>query len=248
MRPCPFGAVGASRAVSARPAAGGGELLERRGSTDSWRAPAAAMGGEPGVRAGSVADGRGACPFAAGGEGCLATVGAPSFSPSASSTAIGVLTLTPSVPSAISSFDTLPSSTASTSMVALSVSISAMMSPGLMVWPSLTSHLASLPSSMVGDSAGIRISVGMVSLRRRLGQRSADPTPSVALLVRASLDSLCKLLALALTQPTNSSATRSRSASIWACGGRCAAPASRRHRPPAQARVPRTRGWRGRAR
>jgi hypothetical protein len=46
-------------------------------------------------------------------------------------------------------------------MVALSVSISAMMSPALTVWPSLTSHLASLPSSMVGESAGIRISVGI---------------------------------------------------------------------------------------
>ena len=94
----------------------------------------------------------------------MATVGAPSFSPSASSTAIGVLTFTPSVPSEISSFDTRPSSTASTSMVALSVSISAMMSPGLTVWPSLTSHLASLPSSMVGESAGIRISVGILLL------------------------------------------------------------------------------------
>ena len=86
---------------------------------------------------------------------------APALSPSASSVAIGVLTFTPSVPSATSSLPTLPSSTASTSMVALSVSISAMMSPALMVWPSLTSHLASLPSSMVGDSAGIRISVGI---------------------------------------------------------------------------------------
>src|SRR5262245_12933781 len=78
-----------------------------------------------------------------------------------SSTAIGVLTLTPSVPAATSSFDTLPSSTASTSMVALSVSISAMMSPGLIACPSVTSHLASLPSSIVGESAGIRISVGI---------------------------------------------------------------------------------------
>ena len=76
---------------------------------------------------------------------------------------MGVLTFTPSVPSATSSFDTMPSSTASTSMVALSVSISAMISPGLMVWPSLTSHFASLPSSMVGDSAGIRISVDIRS-------------------------------------------------------------------------------------
>jgi hypothetical protein len=37
--------------------------------------------------------------------------------------------------------------------------ISAMTSPGFTVSPSLTSHLASLPSSMVGDSAGIRMSV-----------------------------------------------------------------------------------------
>ena len=75
--------------------------------------------------------------------------------------AIGVLTFTPSVPSGISSFDTLPLSTLSTSMVALSVSISANTSPGLTVSPSLTSHLESLPSSMVGDSAGIRM-FGMI--------------------------------------------------------------------------------------
>src|SRR5882724_10106166 len=66
------------------------------------------------------------------GEGAF--VAAPPASPS--STAIGVLTFTPSVPAGISSFDTLPSSEASTSMVALSVSISAMTSPALMVWPS----------------------------------------------------------------------------------------------------------------
>ena len=63
---------------------------------------------------------------------------------SPSSTAIGVLTFTPSVPAGTSSFDTLPSSTASTSMVALSVSISAMMSPGLMAWPSVIEPLGEL--------------------------------------------------------------------------------------------------------
>ena len=96
--------------------------------------------------------------------------------PSPSSTAIGVLTFTPSVPAGMSSFDTLPSSEASTSMVALSVSISAMTSPALMVWPSSTSHLASLPSSMVGDSAGIRISVGISS--GLLSWRGSDPSAS----------------------------------------------------------------------
>ena len=74
---------------------------------------------------------------------------------------MGVLTLTFSVPAGTRIFDSLPSSTASTSMVALSVSISAMTSPALTSWPSLTSHLASVPSSMVGDSAGIRTSVGI---------------------------------------------------------------------------------------
>src|SRR5262249_43957741 len=75
------------------------------------------------------------------------------------------------------------SSTASTSMVALSVSISAMTSPGFTSWPSATSHLASLPSSMVGDSAGIRISVGISSVFFLVGwaKRSADPTPATAL-------------------------------------------------------------------
>ena len=54
-----------------------------------------------------------------------------------------------------------PSSTASNSIVALSVSISASRSPEETVSPSLTSHFASVPSSIVGDSAGIRISVGI---------------------------------------------------------------------------------------
>jgi hypothetical protein len=45
----------------------------------------------------------------------------------------------------------------SSSMVALSVSISASTSPDFTESPSALSHLASLPSVMVGDSAGIRI-------------------------------------------------------------------------------------------
>ena len=55
---------------------------------------------------------------------------------------------------------------ASTSIVALSVSISAMTSPGLTVSPSFFSHLARLPFSMVGERAGIRMLVGIGS---RLG-------------------------------------------------------------------------------
>src|SRR5690606_18170259 len=74
-----------------------------------------------------------------------------------STSAMGVFTFTPSVPSATSNSLTTPSSTDSTSIVALSVSISASTSPDLTVSPTLTSHLASLPSSMVGDRAGMRI-------------------------------------------------------------------------------------------
>ena len=80
-------------------------------------------------------------------------------SPSPASCAMMALTFTPSVPASTISFAMTPSSTASTSIVALSVSISAITSPGFTVSPSFTSHLASLPSSMVGDSAGIRMSV-----------------------------------------------------------------------------------------
>ena len=56
------------------------------------------------------------------------------------------------------------SSTASNSIVALSVSISAMTSPEWTSSPSFLSHLARLPSVIVGDSAGIRISIGMILL------------------------------------------------------------------------------------
>ena len=49
----------------------------------------------------------------------------------------------------------------SSSMVALSVSISAMTSPLSTASPSFFSHLARVPSVMVGDSAGIRIWMGM---------------------------------------------------------------------------------------
>src|SRR5437660_6261130 len=63
----------------------------------------------------------------------------------------------------------VPSSTASTSMVALSVSISAITSPGFTFSPSFFSHLARLPFSIVGDSAGIRMLIGMGSAQRAGG-------------------------------------------------------------------------------
>src|SRR5690606_38747563 len=83
------------------------------------------------------------------------------LSPSASNNAIGVLTFTPCVPSSTRILPRVPSSTASTSMVALSVSISAITSPGATLSPSFLSHLVRLPSSMVGERAGIKIWVGI---------------------------------------------------------------------------------------
>src|SRR4029079_18761412 len=84
-------------------------------------------------------------------------------SPSPASTAIPWLTGTSAVPSGTTILAMVPSSTASTSMVALSVSISAITSPDLTVSPSFLSHLARLPFSIVGDSAGIRMLIGMGS-------------------------------------------------------------------------------------
>src|SRR5512147_1823887 len=92
--------------------------------------------------------------------------------------AMGWFTGTWSVPSATSSFSIRPSSTASTSMVALSVSISAMMSPDLTSSPSLTCHLASLPTSMVGESCGMRISVVISDVQDASGH-GLFPVPAV---------------------------------------------------------------------
>src|SRR5258707_1188320 len=85
----------------------------------------------------------------------------PAASPSARMVAIGVLTATSLVPSGTRIFPSTPSSIASTSMVALSVSISAMTSPGFTGSPSCFSHLARLPFSIVGDKAGIKTWMGM---------------------------------------------------------------------------------------
>jgi hypothetical protein len=95
------------------------------------------------------------------------------LSPSSRRTAMGALTFTPSAPSSTSILPITPSSTASNSIVALSVSISARMSPAETVSPSLTSHLESVPSSMVGLSAGIRISVGILGVSLRVVPRQA---------------------------------------------------------------------------
>jgi hypothetical protein len=82
-------------------------------------------------------------------------------SPSPASTAMTELTATSCVPSGTTILASVPSSTASYSIVALSVSISAITSPDLILSPSFFSQRARLPFSIVGDSAGMRILVGI---------------------------------------------------------------------------------------
>ena len=106
--------------------------------------------------------------FAAGASAGLGAGAAPepaafTSSPSPASTAMMSLTGTSWVPSGTRILAMVPSSTASTSIVALSVSISAITSPDLTLSPSFLSHLARLPFSIVGDSAGMRILIGIVS-------------------------------------------------------------------------------------
>ena len=121
------------------------------------------------------------CRFRAGGLRSDLRAHAAS-SPSARIMAIGVLTATSLVPSGTRILPSVPSSTASTSMVALSVSISAMTSPDLTASPSFLSHLARLPFSMVGESAGIRTSIGMrrVTRWRPSGKPARDWSPPIS--------------------------------------------------------------------
>ena len=86
-------------------------------------------------------------------------------SPSDAITAISWLTGTSCVPSGTTILASTPSSIASYSIVALSVSISAITSPALTLSPSFLSHLARLPFSIVGDSAGMRMLTGMAGSR-----------------------------------------------------------------------------------
>ena len=116
----------------------------------------AAMGGE-----GALAGFDGAGFTGAGALLPAAAAAALTSSPSSASTAMSDWTGTSCVPSGTTILASVPSSTASYSIVALSVSISAMTSPGLTLSPSFLNHFARLPFSMVGDSAGMRILTGM---------------------------------------------------------------------------------------
>ena len=100
------------------------------------------------------------------------------------------LTGTSAVPSGTTILARTPSSIASTSMVALSVSISAMMSPDLTASPSFLSHLARLPFSMVGDRAGIRMLIGIAPLPDQRYETAFAACTTSATLGRASFSRL----------------------------------------------------------
>jgi hypothetical protein len=95
-------------------------------------------------------------------------------------------------------------------MVALSVSISAMMSPGLIAWPSFTSHLASFPSSIVGESAGIKISVGIgVGLSLAFPcelQRRCAVCSAIVLVIGETVSPVCLVAAGSTSTTQHSSA------------------------------------------
>src|SRR3984957_13722306 len=141
---------------------GGGDFASFAAGADvdwaaaGWAAPSP-RGGEGGVE-GAPALGAFAGALAADAAAALGS------SPSCAITAMSWLTATSLVPSGTTILAMTPSSTASYSMVALSVSISAITSPVLTASPSFLSHLERLPFSMVGDSAGMRMLMGMMRL------------------------------------------------------------------------------------
>src|SRR5262245_35065784 len=146
------GICGAVRAASFALGAGGvggeGRAETAGAAGDDEAAAALADFGGPGFTA-------------AGAALPAAAAAALTSSPSSASTAISALTGTSCVPSGTTILARVPSSIASYSIVALSVSISAITSPGLTLSPSFLNHLERLPFSIVGDSAGIRILTGM---------------------------------------------------------------------------------------
>jgi len=159
-------------ATLTRPATSGDPLADATAPAVRLERVVKRFGGESG-RGGGAGDSATTREGGGGEGGGAARSSAAASSSSASRSAIGVLTAIPSAPSATRIRPSVPSSMASISMVALSVSISAITSPAATRSPSALSHLARLPSVMVGESAGIRISVGMAWF---LGERPAART------------------------------------------------------------------------
>src|SRR5260370_18226 len=154
-----------------RLASGEARMRPPAGAAAGFAAGAAGATGAGAPGAGARRTGAAGAGLAAGGGAPAAGFGAgagagaaPACTPgSPSSTRIPstAMTATPSAPSGTTIWPILPSSTPPTSMVALAVSISHLTWPDLTVAPTFTCHLASLPSVIVSDSAGIRILIDM---------------------------------------------------------------------------------------
>ena len=144
-------------------------LAKRRVVEGCGAAAGAAGAGATGAEAaagGASATGAGVGAEAAAAGASSGTVTEDTSSPSSASTAITAPTATFCAPAAMTILAITPSSTDSTSIVALSVSISAITSPERTSSPSATSHLANVPSVIVGDKAGILMVIDISGLPR----------------------------------------------------------------------------------
>src|SRR4051794_24216721 len=189
-----------------------------------------AGGGEDGAGGAAFfsSEGRAAVGDSSGlGSGRCAAAGfdfaaSATLSPSAASTRIGVLTATPSVPSGTRICATVPSSTASTSIVALSVSISQSTSPDFTASPTLTCHLASLPSVMVGERAGIRTEIDIDQAPTSTSVQSSEGSGSGLCWAysAASLTILRISPSIALSAASSAILASSSSLRTWSIGSR----------------------------
>src|SRR5208283_687444 len=161
MRPCGPVPVMAARA---RPAS---FAIRRASGEAKMRGPRSPLRSIGAAVTAAVTAGAASGVFSLAGRGPLATDFASSPSPAIKP--MTLLTGTSAVPAGTTIFASTPSSMASTSMVALSVSISASTSPGLILSPSFFSQRDRLPFSMVGERAGMRISIGMEKLTSSCG-------------------------------------------------------------------------------
>jgi hypothetical protein len=84
------------------------------------------------------------------------------------------------LPAAMESSPMVPSSKVCSSIVALSVSMSAMTWPDLTLSPGLTCHLTMVPTSMVSERRGMVMLVGMGGSRYPNGQIAKLPNCQIA--------------------------------------------------------------------
>ena len=165
IRPCGPVPVNAAKSTPLSPAmrrASGLAKIRVRDATAGETGPGTGAATGIGAETGATGSFAGATRAAAGATSAVGSVSEAGSSPSSARTAITAFTATFWLPSATMNFAIMPSSSASTSIVALSVSISAITSPDRTASPSPTTHLARVPSVIVGDSAGIRIFTAML--------------------------------------------------------------------------------------